>query len=531
MRAKILRDEGSPFIFIENNKKRWEIAASQNQSSAGTDENQPEIPKGRLLLDRLRSSLNRQKSNRISVFQQASGEAVQQQEPSTSRRRQISLIRNNTWVNGRKIFTEESPEIQQFRAEINAQNKALPHNTSLCFHAEKTKTAEGKDVISITTQGTLADYNVQADVLQWAKNYLVIDGQRVAIGGSHESDHSIFSSLADIFNLRNFNPTQDRGLTIKLPRELHRLRTHNRVLNSLRFDLNKLTEPLPRILRPIQDADEALWMMDKHADAINKAGLTPEFLVNQYDLAHKAEVGRMTHDLTVKNEFHGRQATAFLVDGRLKSSITLSRDKFISYEPTPPKLEDESVLSEFTPFQVEAANYCYFKKVRLHNLLEITKHFSDYTKLAHSLELYSQSPEGLADGCNTFQTDQHRETKMKAIRSFKKALKGGRIPKRDTEKAVQQMLFLADVDKDGNSTEALLPIEDMKARISKIGGDLQINYLYKRKSVFSMEEPKRIDAREMYKECVESVAKKPRNASILPELPEQESSDKDYPFL
>ena len=81
VRAKILRDEGSSFIFIENNKKRWQLSALQNQPSAQTDENQPEIPKARLLLDRLRGSLNRQKSNRISALPQPSGEAVQQQEP------------------------------------------------------------------------------------------------------------------------------------------------------------------------------------------------------------------------------------------------------------------------------------------------------------------------------------------------------------------------------------------------------------------------------------------------------------------
>ena len=171
VRAKILRDEGSSFIFIENNKKRWELSALQNQPNAQTDENQPEIPKRRLLLDRLRGSLNRQKSNRISALQQASGEqaskkAAQQQEPPQLRRRQTSLIRNKIWINGRKVFTEDSFEIQKFRADIIAQGKTLPHNTSLCFHAYKTKTKQGKEVIELTTQGTLADYNAQKNVLK-----------------------------------------------------------------------------------------------------------------------------------------------------------------------------------------------------------------------------------------------------------------------------------------------------------------------------------------------------------------------------
>lgn len=272
--------------------------------------------------------------------------------------------------------------------------------------------------------------------------------------------------------------------------------------------------------------------MDKHADAINKAGLTPEFLVNQYDLAHKAEVGRMTYNLLATN-FDPRQATAFLVDRMLESSIKLSRDKFIYHEPTPPMLElkDESVLSRFTPFQVEAANRCYFQKVRLENISELAERFGDYTKLAHSLELYSKSPEGGADGCNTFQTEQHRKTKMKAIRTFEKALKNGEIPEMDTKTGVNNMLFLADVDKNGNSTEGFLSIEEVKDRICTIGRRLQINSMYRRKSVFAMKDPTFKQAQILYKECVESAARKPRNASILPEQESQDSSDQDYPFL
>ena len=87
------------------------------------------------------------------------------------------------------------------------------------------------------------------------------------------------------------------------------------------------------------------------------------------------------------------------------------------------------------------------------------------------------------------------------------------------------MLFRAEVDKDGNPTKALLPIEEVKDRISKIGGDLKINYLYKRRSVFSMREPEIKDRRACYKECVKNAARKPRNA------PEQESLDYKHHFL
>ena len=419
------------------------------------------------------------------------------------------------------------------RADLNEDGINVPDYTRLCLHAERTETAEGKEVISITTQGTLANRNAQEDILKWVKDYLVVDGKRVVIGdspGSHENDHVVYSSLSDIFKLRHPSPTWDLGNTVKLPKNIHAIRTHNPVLKELTFDLKTLNEPLPRILEPIYKADKNLWMVEEHANAINKAGLTPEFLVNQYAFAHKTEIGRMTYNLTVKKRFHGRQATAFLVDRLLDASITLSRDKFIYFEPTPPvlELEDKSVLSTFTSHQVERANQCYFTEARLHNVRKMTAHFSDYTKLAHTLELYSQSPEGLAHGCNTFQTDQHRETKMRAIRSFEKALKHGDIPERDTERAVKDMLFLADVDKDGNSTQGLLPIEEVKDRIYRIGERLKINYLYKRRSVFSMREPEIKDRRACYKECVKNAARKPRNAS---RVPEQESSDQDLIFL
>jgi hypothetical protein len=114
---------------------------------------------------------------------------------------------------------------------------------------------------------------------------------------------------------------------------------------------------------------------------------------------------------------------------------------------------------------------------------------------------------------------------MRAIHSFEKALKGGEILETETKEALNQMLVSATVDKDGNSTEGLLPIEEVKDRIFTIERRLQINYLYKRRSVFSMREPKIKDRRTYYKECVKNAARKPRNAS------KQESSDQDLTVL
>ena len=134
-----------------------------------------------------------------------------------------------------------------------------------------------------------------------------------------------------------------------------------------------------------------------------------------------------------------------IVDKMLDSSIILSIKEFVSYEPTPPMLEDESRLSTLSSFQIEKANRCYFTKMRLHNVLDMTHKFADYTELADTLELYSQSPEGTVDGCNTFQTRQHRKTKMKAIRGFEEALEEGKIPDTEIQDAQYRMLYLANV--------------------------------------------------------------------------------------
>ena len=456
---------------------------------------------------------------------QPSVQAIQEQQPSKTEKALIKLVKNlyhkiatrqKNWYKDGKILIEKSPEIKAFRADLNARGKILPDYTLLCFHLKKTKTEEGKNVIELTTQGTLANCNVQKKILKWAQKYFTIDNQIVVIGNSPENDHIVFSILGEVTDLRNSStPSQDRGVTIKVPANIHVLRTHNPVLKELTFDLKNLTQPLPRLLKPTQEADHALWIMKKHEVVILEAGLTPDLLVKRYDLAHKHELGRMTCDLE-EDGFHPKQATAFVVDKMLESAITLSIKEFACYQPTPPILEDESVLSKLTSFQVERANRCYFTKIRLYNLVEITRHFADYTKLAHTLELYSQSTEGLNNGCNLSQTQQHSKTKVKAVHGFKEALEDSKIPYSDAKKAINDMLVLATVDKDGNSKEGLSPIEEVKDRIYTIGERLKINFLYKRQSVFSMKEPETEYTREYYKDCVQNAATKPRD------VPEQD---------
>jgi hypothetical protein len=470
---------------------------------------------------------------------QPSVQAIQEQQPSKTEKALIKLVKNlyhkiatrqKNWYKDGKILTEESPEMKGFRADLKVRGKRLPDNTLLCFHLKKTKTEKGKNVIELTTQGTLANCNVQKKILKWAQKYFTIDNQIVVIGGSpgsYENDHIVFSILGEVTDLRNSStPSQDRGVTIKVPANIHVLRTHNPVLKELTFDLKNLTQSLPLLLKPTQEADHALWIMKKHEVVILEAGLTPDLLVKRYDLAHKQELGRMTCNLK-EDGFHPKQATAFVVDKMLESSIKLSIKEFVCYQPTPPILEDESVLSKRTSFQVERADRCYFTKIRLYNLVEITRHFADYTKLSHTLELYSQSPEGLKNGCNISQTQQHRKTKIKAIHGFEEALEDSKIPYSDAKEALNDTLVSAIMDKDGNLKEGLLPIEEVKDRIYTIGEHLKINSLYKRQSVFSMKQPSVIETQKMYKECVQSAATKPRD------VPEQDFLEPafscDYP--
>jgi hypothetical protein len=86
-----------------------------------------------------------------------------------------------------------------------------------------------------------------------------------------------------------------------------------------------------------------------------------------------------------------------------------------------------------------------------------------------------------------------------------------------TQEGLKQMLFFAKVDKDGNSEEGPLSIEEVRKRISTIGEDLKITSLYQRRSVILLKDPPLKDAQNYYKNCVKSAAIKTRNASILPQ--------------
>ena len=72
----------------------------------------------------------------------------------------------------------------------------------------------------------------------------------------------------------------------------------------------------------------------------------------------------------------------------------------------------------------------------------------------------------------------------------------------------------------------------MKDRISTLGDTLKINSLYNRKSVISMSKPTIDEARDAFKDCVESAATKPREVREQNFLEPAVSQDyPDYYFL
>ena len=108
---------------------------------------------------------------------------------------------------------------------------------------------------------------------------------------------------------------------------------------------------------------------------------------------------------------------------------------------------------------------------------------------------------------------------MKPIDGYREALHDGGIP--DMDARIDKMLSLANVDKNGNSKVGLLTMQQVKDCILTIGGELDINSLYKRKSVFTLDTPPLKEKQSFYEECLKSVAKPPR----------QQFSNKDSPFL
>ena len=281
------------------------------------------------------------------------------------------------------------------------------------------------------------------------------------------------------------------------------------------------------------EADRGLWGDKNHRKAVFKGGLTPDFLVKQYNDGHAYEVGRMTQDLLSKG-FTSRQATAYVADETLRKALDTSAGNFIACSVPIPKSKDKNVATSFANQGVEL---CYLEKVRDFNIPALSEYYSECIGFAKDFESYSRSPERVSDGCTIVQSERHEKTRKKAIlgfhvalqEGFKRGLATGRISQTDLHDLVNDMVSK------GNRTSQL-PTKDLKDRIKKRGEKLHMTCLYKRDNVFTVTKPTRDQARKFYKECVEGASTglkgtfTPSQQGSL-ERSEPESSDQDSRFL
>ena len=518
-KLKVLRTKTPEHIRKKNTEKQWRNALQshrlENQSSVESSGEPAE-----------QSQLLRKEKSAAHLFRQALSDAKTEAQKLTHRlyNRIIERIYiRDTWVENGRIFTDGSPEVKAFRSELAAKGKRLPDDTVLCIHAHRIG-----GITKFTTQGTVTDCNGQERVMTYIEEHFLIDGQPVVKGAAHENDHVWGSTTANIGGLRHSKRTYDCARTVKLPRKLHALRTSHYARVKPKYSLENLTKPLSEVLKPMAEADRELWSDKNHRDAIFQDGLTPNFLVEQYAEAHRYEVGRMADDL-MDEGFDTRQATAYVADGMVREAIESSAREFIDCSVPFPKLKDQNVL---TSFARRRAQKCYLEKVRELNLSKLSDYYSECIGFADDFESYSDSPEGVGEGCTPSQIVRHRETKIQAINGFKKALqagfkrglKKGYISQTYLNNAVDNMLSVANVDKNGNTRTSQLPTEALKDRIRTRGEVLRMNSLYKRDNVFTVKKPSVEEGTLLYEKCVQNVATELKGTSTPSQ---QESSDQE----
>lgn len=330
-----------------------------------------------------------------------------------------------------------------------------------------------------------------------------IDSESVIRGANHEDDHIHGSKISEIANLRT--EKNDRSATVKQTQPVHRLKTNHFGKVKPKYDLEDVEKPLSEVLRPMTEADNAVWNDRANLEIILNSGVTPNFLCNQYAEGHKWQLTRMAHNLQM-SAFNSRQATAFVTNRFLRSAITASATNFIVCDIKIPTTSESPIKG----FDDSRVTECFRQKVRNANLTEFTRQFSDFIRLADYFELYSTSPEGLRGGCTLSQTREHRETKMIAIREFKRGIQEGftlslhlkTLSQTDLDDRVNKMLSLAEIDKDGNSKAAKVTTEKLKSRIVTKGEEIKINSLYKRESTFTIDKSL-IDESKFYNESLQ----------------------------
>lgn len=308
--------------------------------------------------------------------------------------------------------------------------------------------------------------------------------------GKYEYDHITPSTTASLGDLRDSNADKDTSRTVCLHEDLHEIRTLDFEKNKCVFSMDDLTAPLEKLLDPIRQRDKALWENPKNREVILKFGHRPEELSEGYSMGHDDDWEGIRNRLREKS-FDPRQATAYVLNEKIIDVSNVSAYNFVFYKPSLPALDDEGA---FLVTQREAARRSYFRKMRIANVDSFCVHGTNLIELSQTLEMYSESPEGIRGGCNVYQTKQHEETKMLVIDACVKALKEGGVPEAEAQRAVTRMLTMADVKRDGTSkskgnswVDELTPEDAQGAlqwRISHIGSNLNINDLYKKGGVF-----------------------------------------------
>ena len=407
------------------------------------------------------------------------------------------------WIDGEKIFTENSPEVKKFRKKLDKMGQPIPAHTSLCIHLKK----DGNGKIVFRTHGTVAPFGRQADIRKVINQHFTVEGKNVQFPSKEidENDHVTMSPVAEPFDTRHKDKSQDRSITIRIPRELHSKRTNDPEIMRLKLDLTQLTNPLPVILKPLRVADRALWLKPEHRSDILKTGLTSEYLADQSDRAHNIELSRMVYEMTRAN-FNGKQALAFILDGMLQSAITVSANKFLNFEPPPPFLRGHQ---KFTAFQLEHGADLYYQKLREYNKPEFITRFTQYAHLGQALESYSISPEGRLDLCTPEQTKRHKTTKVKAIDTLETTLTDGLMEEGGIKTTMNA------IRKSTQDLAESLTADTAKDLIVVIGKELEIDRLGRRKAVMSMAVPILEERNLLYKDSMENAQQAASNVKFL----------------
>lgn len=200
------------------------------------------------------------------------------------------------WVDGRRICNEGSPPVVAFRTKLVKREIFLPKVTKICIHLEKVpQEEENPDKIFFTTQGTLTEQYFQEPLMRLIQTHFTIDSESVIRGANHEDDYIHGSKISEIANLRT--EKNDRSATVKQTQPVHRLKTNHFGKVKPKYDLEDLEKPLSEVLRPMTEADNAVWNDRANLEMILNSGVTPNFLCNQYAERHKWQLTRMAHNL------------------------------------------------------------------------------------------------------------------------------------------------------------------------------------------------------------------------------------------